>query len=324
MLIHSKLIVFKKRTLRNKAIRNRLFRNKMKMMAALSFLALIRRFVGLTAILMLPFNLFSPGQTSFAQSEEAVAPSDILVVQQDRINDGAVLISAANAVNATASADEFAVTLSDITEHWAEGAIRDAVSLGFVSGYGDGTFKPDQALSLKELAVMLTTALTIPLLDDKQLSGSKQSTLQSVQDRHIQSLHDIGIIDGNEATPDKWEKPVSHGLLIKLALRTIDPAFAEKNREPQKDEVKKSGAEEEGRFEEEGNEVFEEKEDGKSGEQEVGRPGMQEDKKLEDYAIAAGLLDERNKQSGWTAVVATRAEAVVVLHRLREILGVKN
>ncbi|NHN33108.1 hypothetical protein [Paenibacillus agricola] len=46
-----------------------------------------------------------------------------------------------------------------------------------------------------------------------------------------------------------------------------------------------------------------------------------EDKELWDYAVSTGLLAEEKEQASWIAMVATRADGVVILDRLREILG---
>lgn len=46
---------------------------------------------------------------------------------------------------------------SDYAGHWAEKAIRQALSLGLLQGYPDGTFRPDQAVTRAELAVALVS-----------------------------------------------------------------------------------------------------------------------------------------------------------------------
>lgn len=266
MITHSKTIV----------LANRTFKNKIKLMIAASLLVLIRRLVWLTAIIILPFNLLNPSYIGFAQLEETIVSSDTLFVgPQDMANDN-------DAVNFS-TADTIASPLSDITDHWAEESIRAAVSIGFISGYDDGTFKPDKALTLEEFAAMLTSSLAIPLIaaatapegQTYPLSESQPLLLQSEQDNHIQSLLDVGIVHENEFTPYEWKEALSRALLIKLALRALDPASAE-------DDVELLGK----------------------------------------HAVTAGLLDSGQDQAEWTATIATRADAVVVLHRLRITIGI--
>jgi len=51
-------------------------------------------------------------------------------------------------------------TFSDVpASHWASGYIAYATSLGIVSGYTDGTFKPDQTVSYDQAITMLVQAL---------------------------------------------------------------------------------------------------------------------------------------------------------------------
>ncbi len=51
------------------------------------------------------------------------------------------------------------VNFSDIEGHWAKNWINKAVGLGFVSGYDDGTFKPDRTITRAEFSKLLNGAL---------------------------------------------------------------------------------------------------------------------------------------------------------------------
>ncbi|MDQ0088939.1 hypothetical protein J2T12_002349 [Paenibacillus anaericanus] len=48
---------------------------------------------------------------------------------------------------------------SDISGHWAEANIKEAVSADILSGYPDGTFKPNASITRAEFAVLLMNAL---------------------------------------------------------------------------------------------------------------------------------------------------------------------
>ena len=54
-----------------------------------------------------------------------------------------------------------AAPLSDISGHWAEDAIRQAVDEGWVNGYPDGTFRPDQTISRAEMTKLLLAATKV-------------------------------------------------------------------------------------------------------------------------------------------------------------------
>lgn len=53
------------------------------------------------------------------------------------------------------SNDIKATTLSDINNHWAKGNIEKLIATGAVSGYPDGTFKPDKTITRAEFASIL-------------------------------------------------------------------------------------------------------------------------------------------------------------------------
>ncbi|WP_425270962.1 S-layer homology domain-containing protein [Paenibacillus ferrarius] len=90
-----------------------------------------------------------------------------------------------------------AITLSDISGHWAEANIKQAISRGIVSGYPDGTFKPGKTVTRAEFAVMLMSTLKLQgegaeltFTDSAQIGAwAKKAVAQAVQ---------AGIINGYE------------------------------------------------------------------------------------------------------------------------------
>lgn len=62
------------------------------------------------------------------------------------------------AANKTAEANSPAA-FSDIQGHWAKSWIEKAVDLGFVSGYEDGTFKPDRTVTRAEFSKLINNAI---------------------------------------------------------------------------------------------------------------------------------------------------------------------
>jgi hypothetical protein len=52
-----------------------------------------------------------------------------------------------------------AITFSDVSGHWAEQYILSAASKGWVNGYADGTFKPDQAITRAEFVTLVNNVL---------------------------------------------------------------------------------------------------------------------------------------------------------------------
>lgn len=63
------------------------------------------------------------------------------------------------AVLAFAPAQAFAAPATDISGHWAEKVITQWQEKGLISGYEDGTFKPDNSVTRAEFVIMLNKAL---------------------------------------------------------------------------------------------------------------------------------------------------------------------
>jgi hypothetical protein len=63
------------------------------------------------------------------------------------------------AVFAVSQAVVGAANFSDIAGHWGEERIKQAAEKGIVSGYPDGTFKPNRTVTRAEFAVMLMNTL---------------------------------------------------------------------------------------------------------------------------------------------------------------------
>ncbi len=73
----------------------------------------------------------------------------------------AVLMAAAAVLPAAGLAPkaEAATSFKDISKHWAQANILKAAEKGIVSGYSDGTFRPDNAVTRAEFSTMLNKAL---------------------------------------------------------------------------------------------------------------------------------------------------------------------
>ena len=69
----------------------------------------------------------------------------------------ALLIPAA----AAAPASGQKAKLSDIQGHWAERQIEQAVAEGWVDGYPDGTFRPDETITQAEFTKLLLAAFQL-------------------------------------------------------------------------------------------------------------------------------------------------------------------
>ncbi|MDG0808496.1 S-layer homology domain-containing protein [Cohnella rhizosphaerae] len=82
---------------------------------------------------------------------------DVFSAQTSRFAAFAVL----SVVEQTTPPEKPAIQLSDVTGHWAKTEIEAAVGKGILTGYQDGTFRPNQQVSRVEFTVMLSRALKL-------------------------------------------------------------------------------------------------------------------------------------------------------------------
>jgi hypothetical protein len=110
------------------------------------------------------------------------------------------------------------ILFSDINDHWAKEWIKNAVNLGFVSGYEDGTFKPDRTITRAEFSTMLNKAMQIEITEKLNFSdvSSKDWFYKEVQ----KSLA-AGFFSGYEDNTFKPNNPIKREEAAKVVAGAI-------------------------------------------------------------------------------------------------------
>lgn len=114
----------------------------------------------------------------------------------------------------------------DLAAHWAEADVKQAVELGIVSGYPDGTFKPDGAVTRAEFAVMLINALRpqekllnsepLPFTDLEKIGEwALNAVAQAVQAGIISGYEDGSFRPGARITRSEMVKMIANALGLK-------------------------------------------------------------------------------------------------------------
>lgn len=93
------------------------------------------------------------------------------------------------------SAEGPTTEFSDISGHWAEAGIKQAVSAGIVNGYPDGTFRPGQTVTRAEFAVMLMNALKLQA-DGASLTFADTSEIGAWARTAVSQAVSAGVING--------------------------------------------------------------------------------------------------------------------------------
>lgn len=109
-------------------------------------------------------------------------------------------------------------SFTDMTNYgWAEGYIAYAQSLGVISGYGDGTFRPGNTVSYDEAATMLVAAL-----------GYTTDSLQGTWPANfVTKAKSLGILDGIKA----GSEGANRGDVAVMIYQTLDQAIGKVNKD---------------------------------------------------------------------------------------------
>ncbi|WMT41208.1 S-layer homology domain-containing protein [Paenibacillus sp. D2_2] len=68
--------------------------------------------------------------------------------------------------------DNTRVALKDISSHWAKDAIERLQEAGVISGYEDGTFKPDKTITREEMVLILSRIVNLNNLAKDNTKGN--------------------------------------------------------------------------------------------------------------------------------------------------------
>lgn len=113
------------------------------------------------------------------------------------------------------------VTLTDIAGNWAYANIEKLVSLGAITGYPDGTFRPDDDITRAEFVTVLVKALKLAPKNGPVFTD----TLDSWAKSYISTAAAYGIVDGLDATHFGPNDLVTREQMTAMALRAVDTSL---------------------------------------------------------------------------------------------------
>ncbi|MCQ6557611.1 S-layer homology domain-containing protein [Paenibacillus mendelii] len=79
---------------------------------------------------------------------------------------------------------------------WAKPAIEQAVQSGIVTGYSDGSFRPDAPMTRAEMAIMIARALGIPMSEKASASFSDNGDIPQWAKGAVEAIRKLGIVAG--------------------------------------------------------------------------------------------------------------------------------
>jgi hypothetical protein len=114
-------------------------------------------------------------------------------------------------------------SFSDTAGHWASSAIAALQAEGIISGYKDGTFRPDQEISRAEMVAMLARLTTyVPAA-----SNSFSDTTGSWAAEPIHAFAAAGIVSGKGSGLFKPNESTSRAESVEMIVRLLDTLLSE-------------------------------------------------------------------------------------------------
>lgn len=154
----------------------------------------------------------------FSMNFNVIASADVLsnITENNDVNKvEEKSITASQPITAVQSGD---IAFSDIAGHWAESRIKKAVKLGFVSGYQDGTFRPDKTVTRAEFAKLLNNAMKIEDIAAINMTDVKKSDWFYKQ---VQKSIAVGFFSGYENNTFRPNNPITRQEVAKVITSAI-------------------------------------------------------------------------------------------------------
>jgi hypothetical protein len=116
--------------------------------------------------------------------------------------------------------DTVTVTFKDIVGHKANAEITNAVALGIVSGYPDGTFRPDANVTRAEFATMLMKALKPTVtVAGQTLSFADLENIGIWAIQYVAQAVQLEIINGYDDFTFRPNANITHAEMIAMVIR---------------------------------------------------------------------------------------------------------
>ena len=93
--------------------------------------------------------------------------------------------------------------------------VLDLANRKIATGYSDGTFKPNQAITREDAAKMLALTIDVNITNPKN-PGFKDVTTSNPNYRYIAALAELGIINGYSDKTFKPKEPITRGQMAKI------------------------------------------------------------------------------------------------------------
>ena len=105
---------------------------------------------------------------------------------------------------------EDTITFPDIAGHYAKNNINKLCSYGVLSGYEDGSFKPDKAITRGQASIIASNMLSYCGIQRRDSDGFPD-TIGHYAEHHIKSLKAFGVVNGYEDGLFRPDEEITRG-----------------------------------------------------------------------------------------------------------------
>ncbi len=107
----------------------------------------------------------------------------------------------------------YAVTLTDVQDHWAKETVGYLVESGIVNGYDDGTFKPEDTIQVDAFIKMVVTSLGHALENGPSYWAST----------FIDKAKELSLVKDGEF--DTYESPINRAEMARMIVRALQEEY---------------------------------------------------------------------------------------------------
>lgn len=114
------------------------------------------------------------------------------------------------------------VKFSDMESHWAEESVKKMASFGFIKGYDDGSFLPENSISKAEYTTLIVRLLGLNKEQLKPNNNFKDVATDSWYYDTVNMAFDKGIISGNTEQEFKPNEKITREEMVVMSVNALD------------------------------------------------------------------------------------------------------
>ncbi len=133
----------------------------------------------------------------------------------------AILIITSNLAYGTIGNPDPVLELWDIENHWGEKYIKTLVARGGISGYPDGTFRPNKTITKAEFVALALRSALNGIVADNSGDHWASGLFQTAAEKKILSLNSI------DFRQSEWDKPITRFEMAYIIVNIAEKILGE-------------------------------------------------------------------------------------------------